>query len=600
MGGITVAHHDSSDSFVASSPYSTTRRKSLAETPPATVLSSDPISQLLSATTGTEGVVEDLTGEVQSLLMRESMAWLNQPFDNANVDLSGFDAHQLSLQLEKFFSQGELTEVPSSFYDEMMFVPEDISAPISTSTTPLTSPHIPEEEIQVVEDEVERQDVTLQELSDPVSATPQPEKQIQEEQTLTTMLKRRRSSCSSSSSNSSSEDESGSSSDESDEEDESPVIPTTVANLSSRQYWSSSDESESETEALNAHHRSSRPSSPVLNHQYQSFAYMHKRQIEETLLDKITKQLQPEKLPGILTIISNDRGQQQQASDEVEIDLSCLARDQLVRLLAYVEACILEQSGGPAVDLAKYLAREKKSPQPKKVRMVVPEDDDESDHAKTPKRGQQQRSPRRRRQRGSNSATKPRSRRSRQDLTEDIFGDDDDDDDDDDDENRLLSTQQQHQIKHDGPMSMAQLTKRQVEQERSRRRSQNKQQRSPKRSKKAVRDDDPAVSSSLRMTPQEGVDSIAISRPKRRAALHKRRMMEDMFQGSDGDDSSDDEGTLIVFSNEQMDFNVKDNKTIVHAPSRPSTPEPSPAVLMVSNDALEDEEDEDEEIDIML
>lgn len=45
----------------------------------------------------------------------------NTVANEAHAALSGFDAHQLSLHLENLFSQGDLTEMPSPFYDEMMF-----------------------------------------------------------------------------------------------------------------------------------------------------------------------------------------------------------------------------------------------------------------------------------------------------------------------------------------------------------------------------------------------------------------------------------------------------------------------------------------------
>ena len=45
----------------------------------------------------------------------------NNVANEAHAALSGFDAHQLSLHLENLFSQGDLTEMPSPFYDEMMF-----------------------------------------------------------------------------------------------------------------------------------------------------------------------------------------------------------------------------------------------------------------------------------------------------------------------------------------------------------------------------------------------------------------------------------------------------------------------------------------------
>ncbi|KAJ8660877.1 hypothetical protein O0I10_003521 [Lichtheimia ornata] len=637
MGGITVAHQqETNDSFAA---YASTRRKSHAEAP---VVTEDEIAKLLSngsSTTTTPGHnMEDLTGEVQDLMMRESMAsWLqpwtttttthadddNNVANEAHAALSGFDAHQLSLHLENLFSQGDLTEMPSPFYDEMMFVADDtsinMSAQPSIESTPVGSP-----QVEIVEEE-EEEEITVQDDEDEPVVVPamveMPVATIQEEPSMPiNNLKRRRSSMLSSEEEDSTDDSSDD--DSSDSEDENTVIPTTVANLGSR-YWSSSDESESESEsfptastaASTPHKRRSRPASPTAS--CSAYAYMHKRQIEETLLNKISNQLQPEKLPGILAIISNDNAGQ--ANGEVEIDLSCLARDQLVRLLSYVEACILEQSGGPAVDLEQYLDK-KEEQQPSTINkpsVAMLDDSEDEDEMPKKKRQPRRRNPSsnggRRRQQG----VKARSRKSRQELTEDILADDESADDHDEDD-VLHSMGGTSMTMSQGPISMAQLSKRQAQiekqQGKQRRRSagSNNGRRGggggggrSKRSKKNGDDDAAAVvSTSALAHAQQVTDSIAVTRPKRRTALHKRRIMEDQFYGSEETDDDQPEGTLIVYSDEKMDFNVKDNQTIVHEASPVSTPVPtspsSIAQVSLSSPSAIEEEEEDEEIDIML
>lgn len=475
-----------------------------------------------------------------------------------------------------------------------------MSAQPSIESTPVGSP-----QVEIVEEEEE--EITVQDEDDEQPVVPITA--IQQEPSPVNSLKRRRSSVMSSEEEDSTDD---SSDDSSDSEDENAVIPTTVANLGSR-YWSSSDESESESEsyptasttASTPHKRRSRPASPTAS--CSAYAYMHKRQIEETLLNKISNQLQPDKLPGILAIISNDNAGQ--ANGEVEIDLSCLARDQLVRLLSYVEACIREQSGGPAVDLEQYLDK-KEEQQPSvinKPSAAMLDDSEDEDDMPKKKRQPRRRNPsggRRQRQNG----VKARSRKSRQELTEDILADDESADDMDD----VLHSNGASTMNHnnDGPISMAQLSKRQAQLERQ----QGKQRRRSagskrgggrgKRSKKNADDDAAAVvSTSALAHAQQVTDSIAVTRPKRRTALHKRRIMEDQFYGSEETDDDQPEGTLIVYSDEKMDFNVKDNQTIVHEASPISTPVPtSPAQVSLSPSSTPSaiEEEEDEEIDIML
>lgn len=486
--------------------------------------------------------VEDLTGEVQDLMLRESMNnWL-QPWmaENANC-LAELDnqMYAQSIQLEDLFGQDEMALSPSmmnqSLYDEISFVPEDISltmsAPTSSTSSPNTSAHASPIASPITTElpMVEKKEELTEPLVDPVTAFEMP-------------MKRRRGS-------SSSEDSSDDSSDDDDSasENEDVIIPTTVANLNSRRrrmsYSSDSDsDSEPNTAAI----------SPV-----DSYMYMHKRQIEETLLDRITNNLNPEKLPGILSILASEKPHQQE--DEVEIDLSCLAREQLVQVLFYVDACILEQNGGPVVNIEDFVMKKSSVKQEKPTK-----------------------------KRARRRPTQPRTK-SRAELTENL-----DSSFSESEEIHPLSVD--NVINLDGPISMASLTKKHKTSRPSTSTPTSKGRKRPgkvnRHRNRRKSEDDEAMSSVVVF---QDPDSIASTRPKRRAAVHKRRLLEQMLAPSDNEsDEETEDGMLVVYSDEKMDFNVVDNQTIAHS----STPIP----LSREEEAmakLEEEENDDEEIDIM-
>ncbi|ORY91411.1 hypothetical protein BCR43DRAFT_499048 [Syncephalastrum racemosum] len=488
MGGVSVAHHESL--------YPPTRRKSL--------------ENFFDPGTASESSVEDLTGEVTDLMMRDSMNWL-QPWtdetavglDDGSLSNQNVDASALPFDLEELFGSTE-NYLHAPLYDEMMFVQE---------TTPVTT------------------------LETPVIETTAP--------SLPIPTKRRHSESSESS-------DSSSSSDEEDEEDDESVIPRTVANMSQRQYWSSSDESESESESEAPPTRVQRPGLLAQQHAA-TYALMHKRQMEEMLLSKITQELQADKLPGILSILSSERAGHQ--NDEVEIDLSRLPRDQLVVLLAYVDACIAEQQGGPAVELAHFIVQK----EPQAAGGHPSSDASDSSEDESPK-------PAKRRRRKQPQAKK-------------------------------------------GPLSMAALSKQEEDEgdedaeaarpPRRRKTSSSHHKKQPSSRRRKTPKEDPSVSMSVK-----GSHAPSVPRPKRRAALHKRRMLEEMVHGGaeDGEDeeSQQDEGTLVVYSDEKMDLSVTDNTTIVHESASPSPPPAAIAAVMLESFTPSSEDSEDEEIDIML
>lgn len=311
-------------------------------------------------------------------------------------------------------------------------------------------------------------------------------------------IKRRRSSCSSNSSLSSC---SSSSEDEAEE-------------FSSVTNQNASDSSDSEVEEV---------ISP----------YVHRRHMEELILDKITNHLDAEKLPGILTIISKAH---EEEVEEVEIDLAKLDRDQLGRILSYVDACLAEKEGGPKVRLSDYTIKQQQKP-------VLQQ--------QVPKAMKQQN--RRRRNR-------------RKSLVEEghvVDGSA---------PSRLSATH--------GPISMSALTDFEATPKKTPR----------KKRVKKVKDDDVSVHMAMDLNIFQ--DSIASNKPKRKSAIHKRRLLEEMLQPSNDDsEEEDNESGIIVFGDEQMDLAVTHNETIVHQES---------LIEPVIIEEVEEEEEDDELIDIMM
>ncbi|CEG63486.1 hypothetical protein RMATCC62417_00620 [Rhizopus microsporus] len=569
MGGVTIAHQPVSTTEVVEDNYYPT-------TDSDTAVENEQYNQLLVAAAAAAAVasneqwsenlssVEDLTSEVQELMMRESInSWL-QPWMAENAACLAELDNQIyaqSIQLEDLFSQDDMNlssgMVQQSLYDEMTFAPEDMSltmsAPTSSASSPNTSAQVSPVVYPLTTDDIQvniEHDETIERLDEPIN-----------------VLKRRRSSTSSddSTDDDSSSAEEDDDQDDSDSENEDVVIPTTVANLNSRRRMSYSSESDSEDEPTI--HRRSRACSPIAN----PYMYMHKRQIEETLLDRITNSLHPDKLPGILSILASEKPDQQE--DEVEIDLSCLAREQLVQILFYVDACIVEQNGGPAVNIDDFVMEKKSS-------------------KKNSRPAQEERS----RQTKSRRARRPRKPRtkSRAELTEDLDADSSLSEEDCD----PLSVD--NVVSLGGPISMASLTKKHKSSRpptsttKSGRRKASKGGNKHRNRRKSEDDED--VSSSV--TVIQDPSSIASSRPKRRAAIHKRRLLEQMLAPSDGESEEDaEDGVLVVYSDEKMDFNVVDNCTIVHSSEPIPVPVKKEDMMAISNNA---DEEEDEEIDILF
>ncbi|KAI8333833.1 hypothetical protein BC941DRAFT_433122 [Chlamydoabsidia padenii] len=250
--------------------------------------------------------LEDLTGEVQDYMLRESMNWLpwldehqiKTPLQIKNMT-EDLDSQLLSqtLQLDGLFDHtnfdmNQLNEMASSlFYNEMIYDHSPVNTPLPTPTG------IPDQQLQ------HHAFMEAPVLTEPPSFITQYP----------------------------------------DQDEKRPDEPAVVM----RDDLDSTDDDDSEED-------DSDDEGSVMTSTYM---YLPKRQVEESLLDKITHQLSPHKLAGILSIVSTDDDDDGKQDGEVEIDLSCLAREQLVRVMLYVDACLVEQQGGPQVKLAKYLLK---------------------------------------------------------------------------------------------------------------------------------------------------------------------------------------------------------------------------------------------------
>ncbi|KAI8373854.1 hypothetical protein BD560DRAFT_393767 [Blakeslea trispora] len=307
---------------------------------------------------------------------------------------------------------------------------------------------------------------------------------------------------------------------------------SSTSSLSS--YSSSSEEEEDDNTFSTLHsQRSSMDSSDEedLSQNVMKPSLMHRRQMEETILEKITQQLDAEKLPGILSIIAEKH---EEHVEEVEIDLAKLKYNHLEQILLYIEACLHEKNGGPKVKLTDFVPKPAKNKSKKDVRQR-----------------QKQRRPSTLAGTGhivNGSST-----------------------------SRLSESH--------GPISMSALTQLEREEEAfTSTKRRNNRRKGPKKNKSKFNKTIPPVK----------------KLPKRKTALHKRRLLEEMIQPSLSDDDEEEndtkEGGIIIFGNEQMDFAVKDNQTIVH---NSCLEDKAPIVPAIDCRSIDDDED-DELIDIML
>ncbi|KAL7327611.1 hypothetical protein PS15p_206020 [Mucor circinelloides] len=458
--------------------------------------------------------VQPWTHENWSLLDSSNATTMDTTFDPATF-LN--DNQAAILQLQDLFGQDELdfggAGDQSLYYDELTFVPEHTSTMVDT---------------------IEPSNLINQNYVDNIMNTVLTEAPLS---------KRRRSSTCSSSSSLSSYSSSSSSSEEGDDDE-------TFSSLTSRRSSLSSDSEEEQEEAITP--------------------YMHRRQMEEMILDKITNQLDADKLPGILSIISK---QQLEEEEEVEIDLARLDRDQLARILSYIDACLKEKQGGPKVKLSNYTLK------PTPVATTLPT---EKSHPSSPKKQPQTK---------NRSKNRRNRRKSIVETGHIVRG----------------SSHSQLSALH-GPISMSALTEMEAS-SKTKRASNNK--RKKRAAKKRKSEDDLTVQ--MPSKNHAFKDSIASTKPKRKSAVHKRKLLEEMLQPSSGSEDDEPSGDadggsgIIIFGNEQMDLAVTQNETIVHQERRLSIIQRSNSKAVEQNNHIvnsvvveDDDDDDDELIDIMM
>ncbi|CAO3592177.1 unnamed protein product [Absidia cylindrospora] len=491
--------------------------------------------------------IEDLTGEVHDLMLRESMTWLpwvDENDTNSSVKgvfpMEGFDSQLLAqtLQLDGLFGQ-ELNldhvdeATPSFFYDELTFD----SSPV---TTPLSSPTEQHPTIQDFGGEPSPVDLDATETMTP-AISPTCEECVTDQ-------------------GHESFEETGET--EQEEQDDASRSVSAYADL--QEDDSSTDDDGDDDDGDSEDEEDDGPVSVMTT----TYMYLPKRQVEEALLTKITQHLQPDKLPGILSIVSSTTDNQNDG--EVEIDLSCLVREQLVRVMLYVDACIAEQQGGNKVKLSDYMVKEELSKLATTMATVVDDDDDDDDD-KT-----------------DTTIGKKRRRRRKQ----------------------LVSS-----TPDAGPMSMAALTKKSKPKElpldTTILPSLSPTTTGPKRRRTRKKQQDASVSIPVNAKYQDP-NCLASTRPKRRStALHKRRMLEEMLLVPSDDDENmnatiEDDGldhqVMVTYGEEEMDFRVVENQTIAHQPFVSSLATPGVPMALSNGDDVStaiDDEDDDEEIDIM-
>ncbi|CAO3680948.1 unnamed protein product [Umbelopsis ramanniana] len=282
-------------------------------------------------------------------------------------------------------------------------------------------------------------------------------------------------------------------------------------------------------------------------------SFTERREAEELILDRITNHLTGDKLPGILAIIQMNNGDNRKGS--VEIDLSSLTPPRLRNVLAYVEACMNEQQGGPKVDVRSYILQ---APNEEKSNHKVEGNaSDESSSNASKKRRERRASdqndyvaPKRKRATKQTSRNRRKTKKSLIDLlppvkpmTEQHLTEIIDAASEGDEESVIteamtnVSKELSTSVEHSGPISLADFVS----------------------AKETTIDTKPIVAPSLAPSQrkkvtkkstsrsfsakivQTGEGSIAGSRPKRLAALQSMSVVEDLLGESTDEDEGDDE-----------------------------------------------------------
>jgi hypothetical protein len=319
-------------------------------------------------------------------------------------------------------------------------------------------------------------------------------------------------------------------------------------------------------------------------------SFTERRAAEELILDRITNHLDADKLPGILSIIqmnNNDKG-------SVEIDLSSLTPRRLRSVLEYVEACLIEQSGGAKVNLDNYIIRDE-------IRKSESSVTDELEHAVSkPSSGKKSSkletgdyAPPKRKRASNKSSRKRNKKSSLIDLlppvkpvsTEEITETLDSATDDEYNEAgmaKVLTKDEPAIVNDNGPISLAEfVSATQVDTSTI---SKPKVPSTKVTKKTKVTSISTYTSASTKVTQSD--ESIARSRPKRLAALQSMSVVDDLLEEhSDEEDHSDEEGDVEATTQTLWPI-----ETSVH--------EPIASLETIRTRSNEDDEDE-EDIDVL-
>lgn len=301
-------------------------------------------------------------------------------------------------------------------------------------------------------------------------------------------------------------------------------------------------------------------------------SFTERREAEELILDRITNHLTGDKLPGILAIIQMNNGENRKGS--VEIDLSSLTPPRLRNVLAYVEACMNEQQGGPKVDVRSYILQ---APNEEKSKRKVEGNASDESSSNAAKRRRERRLsdqndyvvPKRKRATKQTSGKRRKTKKSLIDLlppikpvTEQHLTEVIDATSEGDEESVVteamtnvtkdLSTS----VEHSGPISLADFVS----------------------AKETIMESNPVATTSQRKKVtkkstsrsfsakivQTGEGSIAGSRPKRLAALQSMSVVEDLLGESTDEDEVDEEeeGELVSWQDEERRQPVVSLETI--------------------------------------
>ncbi|GAB5587850.1 hypothetical protein Unana1_02750 [Umbelopsis nana] len=290
-------------------------------------------------------------------------------------------------------------------------------------------------------------------------------------------------------------------------------------------------------------------------------SFTERRAAEELILDRITNHLAGDKLPGILAIIQVNNGDNRKGS--VEIDLSSLTPRRLRSVLAYVEACLEEQQGGPKVDVNAFIVQDANGD--KSTAAVTHNEPVSSKKSRrksvqgdyvAPARKRATKQPTKRRKKKKTSlidllpSVKPVSE---QEITETLDPATGDEEDSALPEQTNTPKDEPTPVEHSGPISLAEFISA------SKTSIDIKPTPKPIRQKTAKKPKARSFSAKMVQTKE----SIAGSRPKRLAALQSMTVVEDLLGNSSDEDQEEEDEQILWLQSEAKHQPVLSLETIL-------------------------------------